>query len=566
MPEYDEDGVTACRSRFAALRYDVSYMTTIRTVAPDLLAGLSIAGLLLPEAVAYSGVAALPPQAGVIGLFAGLLCYGLLGRSRCAIVSATSSSAAVLASATLELGGTDVAQRVALASLLVVGSGVAFVLCGALRLGVMSNLIARPVLRGYAFGLALVIAVKQWPTLVHLPAHSSSSFFGLIAEILREYRAWQLPSLGCGLTALAGLFVLERVPRLPGTLVVILGSILAAPWLAAHGVELVGPMHLGLAAPRFAVPEGTHGLALVGFSLAVMFILYAESYSSIRTFALKSGEEIEPNRELIAFGTANFVSGLFHGTPVGAGYSGTSANVVSGARSRLAGVSAAVVVLILVLLFLPWIERIPGPALAAIVIHAVSKSVRFGVFRNYFLWRRDRLVAVTAAFAVMLLGVLTGLLVAIAVSVARLLHSLARPRLVELGRVGEHDYLSLERFPDAVTVPGMRVLRPEEPLFFANADPLFAQVRARVAAAPPARLVVVSLEESPDLDSTAIEALGEFCHWLAARGGELRLARLKELAREALLRADLTEVPPSALDYSSVDDAVRGICVTPDAH
>lgn len=538
-------------------------MTATRTLAPDLLAGVSMAGLLLPEAVAYSGVAALPPQAGVIGLFAGLLCYGVLGRSRFALVTATSSSAAVLASATLELGGNDLAHRVALASLLVAGTGVVFALCGALRAGAVSNLISRPVLRGYTFGLALVIAVKQWPGMVHVPVHSSD-FFGLIGELVRGYRAWQLPSLACGLSALAGLFLLERVPRVPGTLVVIVGSILAAPWLAGHGVALTGPMRLALATPSFALPAGTHALSLVGFSIAVMFILYAESYGSIRTFALQSGEPVEPNRDLLALGAANLVSGLFHGTPVGAGYSGTAANAAAGAQSRLAGISAAIVVLILVLLFLPWIERIPQPALAAVVINAVTKSMRVSVFRNYFLWRRDRLVAVTAALAVMVLGILTGLLVAIAVSVARVLQSFARPRLSELGRIGDHDYLSLERFPAAVTVAGMRVLRPEEPLFFANADPMFAQVRERVRASPPAKLVVLSLEESPDLDSTAIEALGEFCRWLAARGGELRLARLKESAREALARADLTEVPAGALNYSSVDDAVRGVCITPD--
>src|SRR5579863_213984 len=137
----------------------------MKTTLPraDLLAGLSIAGLLLPEAVAYSGVANLPPQAGVIALFAGLICYGLIGRSRYAIASATSSSGAVLASAMLALGATDVAQRVMFASLLVLGTGIAFTLAGSLRLGAISNLIARPVLRGYAFGLALVIAVKQWP-------------------------------------------------------------------------------------------------------------------------------------------------------------------------------------------------------------------------------------------------------------------------------------------------------------------------------------------------------------------------------------------------------------------
>src|SRR5690349_9298419 len=136
-------------------------MTTTSPRFADVLAGLSIAGLLLPEAVAYSGLANLPPQAGVIALFAGLVCYGVIGRSPYAIVSATSSSAVVLAAATFALAGTDPAQRVALASLLVVGSGVAFILLGGLRLGALSNLIARPVLRGYAFGLALVIAVKQ---------------------------------------------------------------------------------------------------------------------------------------------------------------------------------------------------------------------------------------------------------------------------------------------------------------------------------------------------------------------------------------------------------------------
>src|SRR5579872_2674141 len=176
---------------------------------PDLLAGLSIAGLLLPEAVAYSGLATLPPQAGVIALFAGLIAYGLIGRSRFAIVSATSSSAAVLASAMLALAPSGALQRAAVASILVVGAGTAFMLAGALRLGALSSLIARPVLRGYAFGLALVIAVKQWPLIaaVHVTA---SGFFSLLVELARDFPSWQGASLGCGLTALAGLFVLER--------------------------------------------------------------------------------------------------------------------------------------------------------------------------------------------------------------------------------------------------------------------------------------------------------------------------------------------------------------------
>jgi MFS superfamily sulfate permease-like transporter len=536
-------------------------MTTRASVA-DLLAGLSIAGLLLPEAVAYSGVANLPPQAGVIALFAGLLCYSLIGRSRFAIVSATSSSAAVLASAMLALGANTVGERVALASALVMGTGIAFGLAGCLRLGAMSNLIARPVLRGYAFGLALVIAVKQWPHLVDMHANASG-FFALISELLRGFSSWQLPSLGCGLAALAGLFVLERIPRVPGALVVIVASIAASGFLAAHGVVLTGPIHLGLALPEFTAPQA-RWLPLGEFSLALMFILYAESYGSIRTYALKHDDEVQPNRDLLAFGVANVVSGLFQGTPVGAGYSGTSANEAAGAQSRFAGLFAAAIVLALVLVFLRWIERIPEPVLAAIVIHAVSRSLRVGVFRNYFRWQRDRLVVLAAVLAVILFGVLNGLLVAIAFSVVMLLKALVSPRLSVLGRVGEHDYVSMVRFPRAQIRPGMLVLRPDEPLFFGNAEPLFSQARAGVMRQPGTKLVVLSLEESADLDSTALESLGEYCSWLNARGAQLRLARLKDAARDALVRANLPQLAGPALDYSSVDDAVRGLCVTPE--
>jgi MFS superfamily sulfate permease-like transporter len=528
--------------------------------AADLLAGLAIAGLLLPEAVAYSHLASLPPQAGVIALFAGLVCYGLIGRSRFAIVSATSSSAAVLASAMLALGAGGAAQRAALAALLVAGAGVAFALCAVLRLGAVSSLIARPVLRGYAFGLALVIAVKQWPTIagVHV---TSGGFFALLVELARGVSAWQLPSLGCGVAALVGLFALERVPRVPGALVVIIAGIAAAPWLGAHAVALTGHIDLTLALPQLTLPDGVQWPPLAGFALALMFILYAESYGSIRTYALKHDERVQPNRDLLALGVANLLAGLLHGTPVGAGYSATSANEAAGARSRYAGLTAAAAVLLLVALFLHWIERIPEPVLAAIVIHAVSKSLRLDTFANYFRWQRDRQVVLAAVLAVLVFGVLNGLLASIAFSLAWLLKSLASPRLSVLGRVGEHDYVSIERFPRAHTVPGMLVLRPEEPLFFANAEPLFAAARARVRAQPDTSLVVLSLEDSPDLDSTALETLGEFCGWLSSRGAELRVARLKERAREALLRARLSQLAAAALDYSSVDDAVRGQAV-----
>ena len=537
---------------------------TTKTSTQDVLAGLSIAGLLLPEAVAYSGLASLPPQAGVIALFAGLLCYALIGRSSYAIVTATSSSAAVLASATLALGGTDLATRVAYAGMLVAGAGVAFIAVAWLRLGVIANVIARPVLRGFTFGLALVIVVKQWPHLAALTTQTGD-FFPLILEMLRDWHAWHVPSLACGLVGLAGLFLLERLPRVPGALIVILASIAASGLLAAYGVKLTGPIHLALGLPAFTLPGDLRWRLIVEFSLALMFILYAESYGSIRTFSPKHDQPVDPNRELLALGVANLAAGVFNGNPVGAGYSATSANEAAGARSRLAGLAAAGVVLVAVLLFLPWIERIPEPALAAIVIHAVSKSLRPSVFRNYMLWHRDRLIAAASVLSVLLFGIMNGLLVAIGLSVALLVRSLAQPRLAVLGRVGAHDYVSLARFPNAVVVPDFLVIRPEEPVFFANAEPLMSAAREEVRRRPRVRVLVLSLEESPNLDSTTLEVLDEFCAWLGARSVELRLARLKDAARDALLRARIEQLHARTLDYSSVDDAVRGQRVTPPA-
>ncbi len=527
------------------------------SLAADVLAGVAIAGLLLPEAVAYAGIAGLAPQAGVMALFAGLVCYGVLGRSRYAIVSATSSSAAVLAAATLALEGGDPAARAAVAAGLVVLTGLCFLIAGAARLGGLSHLIARPVLRGYTFGLACVIALKQLPGLLGVPGLHGDFVPRLLADLAGHLGQADPWALAAGLIALLLLFACERVRWLPGSLLAIALGIAGSGWLARHGVAIVGPMRL---IPQWAWPAwptGEQWLPSVELAAALLLILYAESYGSIRNFALKHGDKVSLNRDLAVLGVANVVAGLLHGMPVGAGYSATSANEAAGARSRMAGLVAAGGVLLMVLFLLPWIERIPMPVLAAIVIHAVSKSLRLSVFTPYLRWHRDRLVALAAVLAVLSVGILNGLLFAIAFSLIMLLRRLASPRLSVLGRLaGGHDFVDVAAHADASEVPGVLIARPEEPLFFANAEAVLAQVRHRAADRQGLRVVVLSLEESPDLDGTVLESLGDFAAWLDARGIVLRVARLKDAAREALERMALPQLPPQALDYWSVEDAV----------
>lgn len=526
------------------------------TVGTDVLAGLSIAGLLLPEAVAYSGIAGLPPQAGVIALFAGLVCYGLLGRSRYAIVSATSSSAAVLAAGTLAMAGNDQISRAAMAATLVLLTGGCFLIASVARLGGLSHLIARPVLRGYTFGLACVIALKQLPHLFGVPTLHGDFVPLLLVNLLGDLGQLQPVTLACGAIALVLLFLGERLRRLPGSLLVIVLGVAASGWLAQHGVTLTGEIRLTPQWAWPAWPESGQWLPSVELAAALLLILYAESYSSIRGFALKHGDDVNPNRDLAVLGVANAVSGLLHGMPVGAGYSGTSANEAAGARSRLSGLVAAACMLLMVGLLLRWIERIPEPVLAAIVIHAVSKSLRLTVFTPYLRWHRDRLVALAAVVAVLSLGILNGLLVAIAFSLVMLLRQLATPRLNVLGQLaGGHDFVDVAQHGTS-ELPGLLIVRPEEPLFFANAEAVLVQVRQRVQERTGLKQVVLSLEESPDLDGTSLEALADLVTWLDARGIGLRVARLKDVARDALLRMALPQLPPQALDYWSVEDAV----------
>jgi SulP family sulfate permease len=256
--------------------------------------------------------------------------------------------------------------------------------------------------------------------------------------------------------------------------------------------------------------------------------------------------------------------GLLQGMPVGAGYSGTSANEAAGAQSRWAGLVAGAAILLMVWLLLRWIERIPLAVLAAIVIHAVSKSWRLSVFRPYLQWKRDRLLALAAVVAVLSLGILNGLLVAIAFSLILLLRQLAAARLSVLGRLADgHDFVDIAQHPDAKQPPGLLILRPEEPLFFANAESVMSLARKQVEQRKDLKQVVLSLEESPDLDSTALEALSDFSSWLQSLGIGLHVARLKDETHDLLLRAALPQLSPQALNNWSVEDAVLALAGAP---
>lgn len=563
MPSHQEHSATALQhaENFAPLA--APPQTPQRRVLGDVVAGLSIAGLLLPEAVAYAGIASLPPQAGLIALLCGLVVYALLGTSRFAIVSATSSSAAVLFATVLSEPGTSGATALTMAAALVIATGVLFILAGLARLGGMSDFIARPVLRGFTFGLALTIAIKQLPKILAVPVHHSDTL-RVVLDLLGSTGSANRYSAALGAVALVLLFGLGRWGRIPATLVVIVLAIAVGygvDW-HAYGIAVVG--QIDLQNVSFGVPSlgRVQWMQSAELGFALMLILYAESYGSIRNFALKHGDSMSANRDLVALGCANLLSGLLHGMPVGAGYSATSANEAAGAQSRLAGLCAAAVVALIVWLFLAQLARIPEPVLAAIVIFAVSHSLHPGVFKPYWTWHRDRLVVIAALLAVLVLGVLHGLLAAIGVSLLLTLRQLSEPNVSVLGRLRDsHDFVDVSLHADAKPLPGVLIVRPEVPLFFANTERVLGNVRAMLQQPydVPLRTIMLSLEETPDVDGSAIEALRIFAAECAARGLQLMLVRLKPRALAALLRATDATLRPAMLHELSVDECVQSL-------
>ena len=525
----------------------------------DLIAGLAIAGLLLPEAVAYSSIANLPPQTAVIALFAGLICYALIGTSRFAIVSATSSSAAVLAAASSSLAGGDAGARIALCAALVIAAGAYFVAAGIARLGAITDFIAKPVLRGFTFGLALVIVIKQLPTMTGISA-SSSNIFVLLFDVLHQAPQWNMPTLCIGIGSLVLLALCGRFKSLPGALIAIVIATLLCQWLAlpARGVAQVGHIEISLSMPHLPQLAKAQWLQAGELALALALIVYAESYGSIRGFAIKHGDAVEPNRDLAALGIANLVSGLLQGMPVGAGYSASAANEAAGAQSRFAGLFGAGVLLVVVLLLLPLIAYTPTAVLAAIVIHAVSHTLKPAPLLSCFRWHRDRFVVVAAVLAVLFLGVVNGLLLAIGVSIVTTLRRFSDSRLSELGRLNQgHDFVSTRLHPEAKPEPGFLIVRPDAPLFFANVERILHQAGTLASAQADAHTVILSLEESPDLDSSSLESLNDFCTAQQKAGKRIIFARVKDAAQTVLARASLPAMPVSGDWGLSVDDAVR---------
>ena len=532
----------------------------------DLTAGLCVAGLLIPEAVAYAGLARLPVVHALTATVTGLFIYAVFGGSRFAIVAPTSSTATLAAAAVLSIPGTadgthTGAYLQALVALVLLAGGILSLLACAGQ-GQISAFISRPVLRGFAFALAITIVIKQLPDALgfSLPPEMVSDPLHILFFALTHVQNWHLPSLAVALVAGIFVLVLKRFPLLPASMMVMVLSMVAAFFLdlKSMGIQEVG----ALQRPNFEIRIPTLRLdewmraAELAFGLVVL--IFAESWGSMRSQALAHGDRLNANKELMVLGVCNMVSSLLQGLPVGAGFSASSANAAAGAQSRWAGAAALFIVAVAVAVALPVFHLLPRPVLAIAVISALWHAVSPGPLITVWRMNRDRLLLVGSVIAVLLLGVLYGMLAAIALSLIAALRRFSQPVVHELGQLGtSRNFVVLDGHTDAATVAGVMILRPEEPLFFASAERVVADVLMAAGNKPSVKFVILSLEESSDLDSTAAECLLELHKRLKNNGQQLTLARVKGPVRELLAHLAPNELGTAERMFWSVADAVE---------
>jgi len=524
----------------------------------DLIAGLSVAGLMLPEAVAYAAIAGLPPQRAIFAGIAGCLAYLILGQSRFAIVSPTSSSAAILAAIMLTLPVAP-EQKAALATAAVLLTGIFFVLAGAVRLGGLTGLIARPVLRGFAFGLAITIIIKQLPSVAGVEVHAPH-IFGTLTGLAAQASSWNIYSIAAGVIALATLLLLRRLPAIPGAFITLALGIGASVMLdlPAHGVATVGTIDTTLSLPSIPHFNFQQWSQLAQLALPLAMILFAESWGTISALALRHGDSVSANREITALGLSNLASALVQGMPVGAGFSVGSASEAAGASTKVTALVAGLALAALVAFATPLVAHLPEPVLAAVVIAALAHALSLAPFIRLWRLKRDVLLAAAAAIAVIFFGVLNGMLIAIGLSIALVVQRLASPRVAKLGRLGKsHDFVDVMRHTDAIEIPDLAIWRPSVPLLFANADSIFRFIGNDALAHPALKGIIVSLEESIDLDSTSFEVIAAFDAAMTKAGKVLQLARVHDSVRDVLASGGLHTL--TARCNYSVDDAVAAL-------
>lgn len=535
-----------------------------RWLRGDLIAGVTVAALIVPKNLGYAGIAGVPLQNGLYAAAAGAILYGIFGTSRQISMGPSSALAAVAASAVLVSGLTDQGDVASFVAGITLASGVLFLILFLLKMGWIAQFLSRAVVTGFLFGAAIDVVISELPKLTGTEASGANSFqelwswFGTLDETHRA-------TFIVGVVSLVVVFGVRWIaPRVPGALVLVVGGLIAS-WLLGlgdRGVGLVGDVPRGL--PSFDVPdfglmwENASTVAIA--AVALVLIGFSQTAGDARTFAAKHRYQVDIDQESVAQGLANAGAGLFQGMPVSTSLSASSLNDHSGARTGLASLTSGVTVLLTLLVLAPLFSALPKPVLAALIIEAVVMGMinipemrRLARVQPFDFW-----VAIAALVGTLAFGVLAGVMIGIGLSILWLIGVATHPHIPTLAReAGTEVFRDASEFPDDEVTRGVAVIRMDGGLFFATSDALEDRVREIIHSTPDLAGVVLDCAGINFIDSQGSAKMNDIVTLAEDSGITLRLARLKKAVRATLDRDGVLQRIGAGNIHGNVARAVR---------
>lgn len=553
--------VTAVANWMPGLRVLLTYDKD--WLRPDILAGLTVFAVLVPQGMAYGSLAGVAPVAGLYAAIAALVAYAVFGSSPQLAVGPESGIAIIAAASVAPLAtGTTPTHYAALAAMLALLVGVILIAGGLAKGGIAADFLSKPILLGYMNGVALIVIVSQLGKLLGINI-GGENFLPTLRDLGAHLDQSNGLTLAIGLTLIAFLILTRRFfPRIPGALiaVIVTTGASAAFGLEHHGVAVVGPVPRGLPAPQLPGVGFQDVYDLLPAAFGVALVAFADGILTARLFADKHDYEIDANQEMIGLGAANIASGLFQGFPSGASNSRSVVNDDAGGRSQLGGLITAALVAVFLLFFTSWLSQLPTVTLGAIVIVAATGLFQFGgILRLYKVLKVEALLATATLVAVLWFGILYGILLAVALSLLTVVARISRPHTAVLGPVvGVDGFQEIDPNKSSQTIPGLIAYRFDAPLFYANANYFLDEVRDLVRKSEPGlKWFLLDAEGIVNADATAVDALQTLSTELQKRGIVLAIARAYEPLRDTLERGHIVERTGVTQFYPTVRTAVE---------
>jgi SulP family sulfate permease len=528
----------------------------------DLISGLVVGMIMIPVAMAYAQMAGVPPQAGLYSAIVGMAAYALLATSRHMKVTTSSTMSIMSLAVVAPLAAGDPAALMALTSALAITVGIILLVLSLLKLGFISDFLAKSVMTGYVFGVACLIAMSQLPKVFGVSG-GSGNFFEQVAQLISKLPQTNIYSLMLGVGAIVLIFTIKRFfPLVPGALIALILGIVVTSYFdlnALYGVSIVGTIPTGMPIPGIPKIDINMIPFLIGGAMGIVFLAAGETLGTARSFAAKYHYEIDADQELLAMGAANITSGLFRGITIDMSLSNTASGEDAGERTQLSSLVSSGLILLVVLFLAPLLKNLPTAVLGAIVLSSILGLFNVAEIKRYYYQRKtDFYLALTALIGVVSSDVMTGLMIAVLLSVVMLLYRASRPYIATLGRRpgAPGEYGDISRNKEAELIPGLVILRLDAPLYFFNANVARTQILGLTKVNPP-QAILLDLGASADLDIGTSDMLTALISDLRQVGIEMFFSQVRSSVRDRMRLTGLLAHIGDDHIFASVDSAVK---------